>query len=206
MTLLPLFLDLKGKRVLLVGGGSVAQAKLRSLLPTSALLRTVAIHFSEAFRKEAEGHEVQLLERPFEPGDLDGIHLVIAATNDPDANATIAALCRSRGIWINAVDDPPSCDALFANTLRRGPWTLAISTEGAFAGLSRALRLALEDLIPETDPDLQALVDLRNQAKTLPPDLRSRALQKLLADFRSTYFPSPRLPAPGVYDERTIQL
>ena len=177
--------------MLLVGGGSVAQAKLRALLPTGATLHVVAIRFSETFREEAKVHAVSLHERPFEPGDLNGIHLVIAATNDPEANATIAALCRSRGIWINAVDDPPSCDALFASTLRRGPWTLAISTEGAFAGLSRALRLALEDLIPEHDPDLQTLVNLREQAKQLPPDVRSRALLQLLDDFRSIYFPKP---------------
>lgn len=177
--------------MLLVGGGSVAQAKLRALLPTGAALRAVAIHFSETFREEAKGHALSLHERPFEPGDMNGIHLVIAATNDPEANAAIAAECRLRGIWINAVDDPPSCDVLFASTLRRGPWTLAISTEGAFAGLSRALRLALEDLIPDHDPDLQALVDLREQAKRLPPDVRSRALLQLLHEFRSIYFPTP---------------
>ncbi|WLT31193.1 bifunctional precorrin-2 dehydrogenase/sirohydrochlorin ferrochelatase [Geothrix sp. PMB-07] len=195
MTLLPLFLDLKEKQVLLVGGGSVAQAKLRSLLPTGVTLRAVATRFSADFRLEAEGHPVHLLERPFEAGDLDGTHLVVSATNDPEANARIASQARQRGIWINAVDDPPSCDALFASTLRRGPWTLAISTEGAFAGLSRALRLALEDLIPD-DPDLQALVDLRQQARRLPPEVRSRALQKLLADFRTAYFPSPRPSTP----------
>lgn len=175
--------------MLLVGGGSVAQAKLRSLLPTGAALRAVATRFSDGFRQEAEGRPVQLLERPFEPGDLDATQLVVSATNDPEANARIAAQCRRRGIWINAVDDPPACDARFASTLRRGPWTLAISTEGAFPGLSRALRLALEDLIPD-DPDLQALAELRRQTRHLPPDVRSQALQKLLADFRAAYFPS----------------
>lgn len=194
MTLLPLFLDLNAKQVLLVGGGSVAQAKLRSLLPTGATLRAVAIRFSEGFRQEAVGRGVQLFERPFEPGDLDGIHLVVSATNDPEVNAHIAAQARQRGIWINAVDDSAACDALFASTLRRGPFTLAISTEGAFAGLSRALRLALEDLLPEADPDLDSLLRLRQQAKRLPPDVRSRALQKLLSDFRSTYFPQAEPP------------
>lgn len=184
--------------MLLVGGGSVAQAKLQALLPTGAHLHAVAIRFSDAFRDAAAGQDVHLHERPFEPDDLDGTHLVISATNEPAANAAIAALCRSRGIWINAVDDPPSCDALFASTFRRGPWTLAISTEGAFAGLSRALRLALEDLIPEHDPGLQALVDLRHQARQLPPDIRSRALLKLLDDFRTTYFP---MPNPEPHDE-----
>lgn len=176
--------------MLLVGGGSVAQAKLRSLLPTGAALRAVATRFSAGFRQEAEGHPIQLLERPFEPGDLDGTHLAVSATNDPGTNARIAAQCRQRGIWINAVDDPASCDALFASTLRRGPWTLAISTEGAFAGLSRALRLALEDLIPD-DPSLQALVELRTRARQLPPEVRSRALLTLLDTFHATYFPPP---------------
>lgn len=176
--------------MLLVGGGSVAQAKLRSLLPTGATLRAVATRFSGPFRQEAEGRAVHLLERPFESGDLDGTHLVVSATNDPETNARIAAQCRQRGIWINAVDDPASCDALFASTLRRGPWTLAISTEGAFAGLSRALRLALEDLIPD-DPSLQALVDLRARARQLPPEVRSRALLTLLDNFHTACFPPP---------------
>src|SRR5690348_6011835 len=126
MTLLPLFLDLARRPVLLVGGGSVARAKLAALREAGADLRIVATRFSTAFRWEARG--LRLQSRPFAPSDLDGVQLVIAATNDAVVNAAIAAEARARGIWVNAVDDPPACDAYFASTLRRGPLTLAISS------------------------------------------------------------------------------
>ena len=190
-SLLPLFLDLKDQTVLLVGGGSVALDKVRVLAPTGCRLRLVALAFSPAFRAEAAGLGASLEERAFREADLEGVRLVVSATNDPEANATLAALARGRGIWVNAVDDPASCDALFASTLRRGPWTVALSTGGAFAGLSRSLRLALEDLLPAGDEDLFAeLVDLRSRLRTRLPDpgARSAALRGLLQDFEQTYF------------------
>lgn len=187
MTLLPLFLDLTAKPVLLAGGGSVARDKLRALRGARAELRLVATRFSEAFKAEAEG--LVLTERPFEPSDLDGIHLAVAATNDPDANAAIAREARSRGIWINAVDDPPACDAYFASSLKRGPLHLAISTEGAFPGLSRSLRLALEDLLPDEAP-LSDLAAIRARLRRRLPDpaARAHALRCLLHDFETLYF------------------
>ena len=187
--LLPLFLDLKDQLVLLVGGGSVALDKLKVLAPTGCRLRLVALAFSAEFRAEAAGET--LLQRAFLEEDLDGVRLVVSATNDPAANAAVAALARRRGIWVNAVDDPASCDALFASTLRRGPWTVALSTGGSFAGLSRSLRLALEDLLPAEDEELFAeLVDLRARLRTrLPePEGRSAALRALLKQFEQTYF------------------
>ena len=187
--LLPLFLDLKDQLVLLVGGGSVALDKLKVLAPTGCRLRLVALAFSAEFRAEAAGET--LLQRAFLEEDLDGVRLVVSATNDPAANAAVAALARRRGIWVNAVDDPASCDALFASTLRRGPWTVALSTGGSFAGLRRSLRLALEDLLPAEDEELFAeLVDLRARLRTrLPePEGRSAALRALLKQFEQTYF------------------
>ncbi len=173
--------------MLLAGGGAVARDKLRALREAGAELRLVATRFSEGFRREAEG--LALHERPFEPSDLDGIHLAIAATNDPEANAAIATAARARGIWINAVDDTPSCDAYFASTLRRGPLHLAISTEGAFPGLSRSLRLALEELLPDEAP-LDRLAEIRARLRRRLPDpaARAHALRALLHDFETLYF------------------
>jgi siroheme synthase-like protein len=132
---------------------------------------------------------LSLDERPFQPSDLDGIHLAIAATNDPGANAAIAREARSRGIWINAVDDPSACDATFAATLRRGPLHLAISTDGAFPGLSRSLRLVLEELLPE-EGLLDDLAALRARLRQRLPDpaARAHALRRLLHDFETRYF------------------
>lgn len=160
--------------MLVVGGGSVALAKARALRPTGCRLRAVSLAFTPAFLDELEAFDAERHARAFLPEDLDGVHLVISATNDPAANAFIAAQARARGLWVNAVDDAASCDALFPSVLRRGPFVAAISTEGAFAGLSRVVREALEGLVPDaTVPEFEALVQLRQQLKqTLPDPLR----------------------------------
>jgi len=179
--------------VLVVGGGSVAQAKLRALEPTDCRLRAVALAFSPAFLKALEAFDAERHERSFRPEDLDGVHLVISATNDPAANALIAAQARERGLWVNAVDDAASCDALFPSILRRGPFVAAVSTEGAFAGLSRVVREALEDLVPDaTIPEFEALVQLRRQLRTSLPDpaVRAERLRSLLRQVRQEALPA----------------
>ena len=172
--------------MLLVGGGSVARAKLAALREAGADLRIVATRFSTSFRWEARG--LRLRTRPFEPSDLDGVQLAVAATNDPAVNAAIATEARARGVWINAVDDPSACDAFFASTLRRGPLRLAISTDGAFPGLSRSLRLALETLFPD-EASLHDLAALRARLRTRLPDpaARTAALRGLLHDFETRH-------------------
>jgi siroheme synthase-like protein len=176
MSLLPLFLDLRGKRVLVVGGGSVARAKVQVLRPTGCSLRVVSLDYAPAFLEALEGFQVERHDRAFHPEDLEGVHLVISATNDPEANTFVAAHARSLGLWVNAVDDAASCDALFPSVLRRGPFVAAISTEGAFAGLSRVVREALEGLVPDaTVPEFEALVQLRRQLKETLPDPGQRA-------------------------------
>lgn len=176
MSLLPLFLDLREKRVLVVGGGTVARAKVQALRPTGCSLRAVSLAFTPAFLEALEGFDADLHTRAFLPEDLDGVHLVISATNDPAANRYIAAHARAQGLWVNAVDDAASCDALFPSILRRGPFVAAISTEGAFAGLSRVVREALEGLVPDaTIPEFEALVQLRQQLKQTLPDPHRRA-------------------------------
>lgn len=188
--LLPLFLDLRDRPVLLVGGGSVGLAKLEALLPTGARLRLVATRFSRPFRAKARAHGLDLQERPFEAADLDGARLVVSATNEPATNAFIAAAARARGVWVNAVDDPSACDVQFASTLRRGPCTLALSTAGSFPGLSRSLRRALDELLPASDEGLlQQLAQLRARLRARLPDpaARTEALRALLDRFEHDY-------------------
>lgn len=177
--------------MLLVGGGSVARAKLAQLKEAKADLRIVATRFTAGFRWEARG--LRLQRRPFQPADLQGIQLVVAATNDASVNAAIAEEARARGIWINAVDDPSACDAFFASTFRRGPVQLAVSTHGAFPGLSRSLRLALESLLPD-EASLRDLAALRARLRDRLPDAAHRAelLRALLRDFESRHLALPR--------------
>lgn len=184
-----------------MGGGAVALAKLQALRGSGAWVRVVSLRFNRAFLEETKGHAIELRERAFTAGDLDDIHLVISATNDARANALIAHEARLRGLWVNAVDDPDRCDAFFASTLRRGPYTLAIGTEGRFPGLSRSLRLSLESLLPQGDGELLLqLAAFRNRIRRQLPDPRARsaALHQLLHTFEATYFPSAEVGAPHV--------
>lgn len=188
---LPLFLDLSGSRVLLVGGGRTAEAKLGPLRDAGAEVRSVALRHQASFLWESlRRGGVELIQGPFQASHLEGVRLVVSATDDPRVNAEVASLARARGLFCNAVDDPGSCDAFFASSFRRGPWHLAIGTEGGFPGLSRSLRELLETLLPAGDgATLDQLTQVRRRLKeTLPdPELRRRRLERLLRAFRRTY-------------------
>lgn len=190
---LPLFLDLSACRVLLVGGGRTAEAKLGPLRAAGARVRSVALRHGEGFLREAARlGGVDLVSGPYQPGHLEGVRLAVSATDDPHTNAQVARDALALGIFCNAVDDPGACDAFFAASFRRGPWHLAIGTDGAFPGLARALREVLDQLLPpDHGATLQELGRLRQRLRTvLPvPDLRRRRLERLLRAFRRAYFP-----------------
>jgi siroheme synthase-like protein len=191
---LPLFLDLSASRVLLVGGGRTAEAKLGPLRDAGAAIRAVAIRHNPSFLRESlRRGRVEVIQGPFQASHLDDVRLVVSATDDPEVNALVAEQARARGLFCNAVDDPPACDAYFASSLRRGPWHLAIGTQGGFPGLARALREVLEVLIPPGhDATLEELTQIRRRLKaTLPdPERRRQRLDRLLRAFRRTYFPT----------------
>jgi uroporphyrin-III C-methyltransferase / precorrin-2 dehydrogenase / sirohydrochlorin ferrochelatase len=150
MHLLPLFLNLTGRPVLLVGGGRVAEGKLRQLLAAGARVQVVAPSIGSPIR--AAG--VECFERGFEPADLDGVWLVVAAAT-PDVNRAVAAAAETRRIFVNAVDDPPNATAFLSGVVRRDGVTIAISTSGEAPALTALLREGLDAVLPE---DLNAWV------------------------------------------------
>ena len=141
--LLPLFLTLTGRRVLLVGGGSVAAAKLRQLLAVGADVHVVAPKVDA----EIERAGVTIARRRFEPADLDETWLVVAAAT-PEANREVAAAADARRIFVNAVDDPSNATAFLSGVVRRGGVTIAISTSGDAPALTGLLREALDAVLP----------------------------------------------------------
>jgi uroporphyrin-III C-methyltransferase/precorrin-2 dehydrogenase/sirohydrochlorin ferrochelatase len=152
--LLPLFLNLTGRTVVLVGGGRVAAGKLRQLLAAGAKVTIVA----PEIRDEITGgdpervalHErgsVSIRQRPFEPSDLDGAWLVVAAAT-PDVNRAVAAAAEVRHLFVNAVDDPSNASAYLSGVVRRDGVTLAISTSGDAPALTALLREGLDALLP----------------------------------------------------------
>jgi uroporphyrin-III C-methyltransferase / precorrin-2 dehydrogenase / sirohydrochlorin ferrochelatase len=155
--MLPLFLDLSGRRVVLVGGGPVARAKLDQLLAAGASVRIVAPEVSGDIVREG----VALARRPFAPSDLDDAWLVVAAAT-PDVNRQVAEAAHARRLFVNAVDDPANATAFLSGVVRRSGVTIAISTNGDAPALTALLREALDALLPQ---DLSRWMDTARRAR-----------------------------------------
>lgn len=141
--LLPLFVNLEGRRVVLVGGGPVAASKLAQLLAARAEVRVV----SPAVTGAIDASGVSIVRRGFEPADLDDAWLVVAAAT-PEVNREVARAAAERRIFVNAVDDPENASAFLSGVVRRDGVTVAISTSGAAPGLTGLLREALDAVLP----------------------------------------------------------
>ncbi|MCB1628303.1 MAG: uroporphyrinogen-III C-methyltransferase [Xanthomonadales bacterium] len=182
-TWVPLFLDLSGQRVLVVGGGEVAERKLRLLLDSGADLRVVAPEATASVQAWQREGRLQWLAQDFDAAVLSDARLVIAATDQPEVNATVAKAARAAGIWVNAVDQPEAGDVAVPAQLRRGPLTVAIGTDGAAPVLGRRLRARIESLLPERVGDLLALLQRHRAAlrrRWPDPVERRRAYESLL--------------------------
>jgi uroporphyrin-III C-methyltransferase/precorrin-2 dehydrogenase/sirohydrochlorin ferrochelatase len=149
--LLPLFVKLAGRGVLVVGGGAMAAARVRQLREVGARVTLVA---PEVREDAAAGAEV-VHRRPFRPEDLAGAWLAVAAAT-PEVNRAVAAAAEARRILVNAVDDPETASAYTAGVVRRGDTTVAVSTGGRAPALAGLLREALDAILPR---DLGEWVD-----------------------------------------------
>lgn len=138
--LYPIFLNLDGKRCVVVGGGAVANRKARKLLQARA--EVVAI--SPEVKPELESVATEVRRRPYREGDLEGASLVFAATNRREVNAAVTREARGRGIPVNVADEPSEGDFALPSVLRRGQLQVAVSTGGASPTLARRVRYELE--------------------------------------------------------------
>jgi precorrin-2 dehydrogenase / sirohydrochlorin ferrochelatase len=140
VVLYPIFLDLSGRRCVVVGGGEVANRKARKLLQARA--RVVVI--SPEIKPELESMAIEVHRRPYEGGDLEGAHLAFAATDSREVNASVAREAKERGVPVNVADKPSEGDFALPSTLRRGRLQVAVSTGGASPALARRIRDELE--------------------------------------------------------------
>ena len=139
----PAFLNLQSRRVVVVGGGSVAAGKLGALLTAGADVTVVA----PDVRPEIDRLGVKVLRRPFEDADLDGAWWVVAAA-PKEVNRQVLAAAETRGLFVNAVDDPDHATAYLGGVVRRHGVTVAISTDGRAPALAGLLREALDAWLP----------------------------------------------------------
>jgi precorrin-2 dehydrogenase / sirohydrochlorin ferrochelatase len=133
----PVFLDLHEVPVLVVGAGPVAARKIAGLAGAGAMVRVVAPEVSP----DVDEHLVaEFHRRAYEPGDLDGVRLVVSATGRAEIDAAVAADATAAGIWVNAADQPADCTFILPAVARNGPLGVAVSTDGTSPALARRLR------------------------------------------------------------------
>ncbi len=144
----PVMLDIRGRRAIVVGGDRVAAEKAAALAASGAYVYVLSPGFCDALLKLAEQKRVTLYRKAYEPGDLAGAFVVVAATHDPQLVQAIWNEMQERGQLVNIVDVPEYCSFILPSILRRDQLTVAVSTEGASPGLAKRIRHYLEELFP----------------------------------------------------------
>jgi siroheme synthase-like protein len=181
----PVSLKVGGERCLVVGGGDVALRKAKTLARAGALLTVISPELLPGFR----ALRAAVRRRAFRAGDVEGHVLAIAATDAPEVNRAVFQACRRRGIPVNVVDVPELCSFIVPSVARRGPVTVAVSTEGLSPSLAKALRERLEEVLPASLGGLARRLGARRRkilSGTPPSPGRTRRLKALVrrADLR----------------------
>jgi len=144
MTLFPAFLKLANRLVIVIGGGSIATQKIPSLLQGGARVRVISPKLHSHLAEYVRRREIDWHPKPFDPDDLLGAFLVIAATSIRELNAAVFAEAERRNILCNSVDDIDHCHFYYGSVVQRGDLQIAISTNGKSPALAQRLRLELE--------------------------------------------------------------
>lgn len=143
----PVFLDIKNRPCLVVGGGPVAERKVLGLLSAGALVTVVSPRLTKNLDGLAKKGRIEHQKGRFTPTVLKGFFLVIAATDSKSVNAAVWTEAENLGIPVNVVDDPAHCSFIMPSVVDRGALTIAISTSGKSPFLARRLREELEKII-----------------------------------------------------------
>ncbi len=181
MTVFPLFENIDGKTFYIVGGGAVAERKVKRLLSFTNRIVVIA--------EETDISSVKVIRKAFSFSDIREADFVIAATDDRELNQSIADFCRKNRIPVNVVDCPELCSFIFPSVIKRGDLTVGISTGGTSPAYSQLLRKTLEDNLPDhIGGILERMGHLRDVLPKEIPDQkqRSRCYKKILAELLYT--------------------
>ena len=186
----PLFIELEGRPCLVVGGGPVAVRKAQALAECGAKVTVVAGVNGQDARSTREDafcgtgvSPVHVMRRNFADADVEGMALVVSATNDRAVNRRVADLCKARGIPVNVVDDPANCTFIFPAVVRKGPMTVAVSSGGACPVAAKLVRDRVAEALPD---DFVAAVERlgkerENLKRNYPdPQVRRRVCEEAL--------------------------
>ena len=173
--LFPMFLKMAGRPCLVVGAGAVAESKIASLAETGAKVRVIAPEATEQVRSWAKTKKIEWQRRGFQPEDLAGMFLVVAATSSRELHGEILKEARRRAVLCNIVDVPELCDFFYPAVVQRGALQIAISTSGRSPALAQRLRKALEEQFGrEYEEWIEQLADERGEQQVRDSDPEER--------------------------------
>lgn len=184
MDYLPIFLNLNESRCLVVGGGSVATRKIDLLIKAGGSVDVIATELCAELKQRHARGEISYQQSQFDASDLQGVSLVIAATDDIEINRSVAQAARQRNIPVNVVDQPELCSFIMPAIIDRSPLQIAISSGGKAPVLARQLRAHLESTIPANYAKLAGLMGRYRAAlkdKLPNVDLRRKFWEKVLS-------------------------
>ncbi len=172
--LYPIFLKVSNLKVLIVGGGNVAEEKLTFLLKSSpnAQVEMISPMYRENTVALANRHSVQMHKGKYRRRFLKNKHIVVTTTDVPGVNEKVYADCRKRAILVNVADNPPFCDFYMGGIVTKGNVKVAISTNGKSPTTAKRLRQFFEDVIPENIDDL--VKNLNEYRKTIKGDFEEK--------------------------------
>jgi precorrin-2 dehydrogenase/sirohydrochlorin ferrochelatase len=184
MGYLPIFVDLRGRQCIVIGGGDSAEAKVRALLDAGAIVTVVSRDAANEIKSRAAAGEISYLAREYERGDLHGKWLAYIANTSDEVVRHAADEARELGILLNVVDDPQSSIFISPAILRRGDLQIAITTGGSSPAIAQMLRQRLEQWIgPEYGPVLEIMRRARQFLRPREPDqhVRAKVMKSLAA-------------------------
>lgn len=183
MAYFPVGLALKNKKCVVIGGGSVAQRKVETLLAYEAEVTVISPEITPTLEQFKQEGKIKHFSRTYKDGDVQNAFLVIGATKVPQVNLGVYKEASSHQVLVNIVDQPSLCNFIVPSILRRGELTISISTSGSFPALAKKIRKDLEALFgPEYEPYLHLLKKAR--AKIMKeysdPKIRKQKINQVL--------------------------
>ncbi len=148
MAVFPLFIDLKGKKIVIIGAGNVAARKIEILTRYNACIYVIGLEIHSDIQEYENKKQIKVFNRKYSNSDIDEAFLVIAATSNRLMNEDIYDYAINKNIWINVVDNPKLCTFVFPSIVKRGDLVIGISTSGSCPTFSKKMREKLEGIIP----------------------------------------------------------
>lgn len=178
MPMFPAFIDIKGKKCVVIGGGTVAARKIETLLAFQPNITVISPEISEKLEKLHNENKIEVFKKEYSIEDIENAFMVIAATNNPEVNEKVCADAKDKAEFLNVIDSPENCNFIFPSVIARGELIIGISTSGSFPALSKRIREKLEEELSVNYTEyLDILKHYRNRSEQ---EIKDRGVRKEL--------------------------